>query len=86
MNVSLDDGRDTEWPAPFVKSHLPLSLGPPRLLDVCKVVYVARHPKDVCVSYYHHCRLMQVMDFTGDIEASSDRLILAGTSLHHRWF
>ena len=29
----------------FIKSHLPLSLLPRRLLDTAKVVYVARNPK-----------------------------------------
>ena len=29
----------------FIKSHLPLSLLPSRLLDTAKVVYVARNPK-----------------------------------------
>ncbi|KAF0290519.1 Sulfotransferase 1C4 [Amphibalanus amphitrite] len=37
----------------FVKSHLPLSLSPPRLLDTCKVVYLARNPKDICVSFFN---------------------------------
>ena len=25
-----------------------------------------RNPKDVVVSYEHHCRIMKVQDFTGD--------------------
>ena len=29
----------------FIKSHLPLSLLPHKLLDTAKVVYVARNPK-----------------------------------------
>ncbi|KAG7302516.1 hypothetical protein JYU34_012430 [Plutella xylostella] len=41
-------------PSPrFIKTHLPLSLLPPNLLDVAKVVYVARDPRDVAVSYYY---------------------------------
>ncbi|XP_026330970.1 sulfotransferase 1C4-like [Hyposmocoma kahamanoa] len=36
----------------FIKTHLPMSLRPPNLLDTCKVVYVARDPRDVAVSYY----------------------------------
>ncbi|CAK1581650.1 unnamed protein product [Parnassius mnemosyne] len=38
----------------FIKSHVPLSLLPPKLLDTCKVFYVARDPRDVAVSCYHH--------------------------------
>jgi len=41
---------------------------PPRLLDTCKVVYVARNPKDALVSYYHHHKLMRVQGFTGTFE------------------
>ncbi|XP_037074863.1 luciferin sulfotransferase-like, partial [Pollicipes pollicipes] len=52
----------------FVKTHLPLSMINPRVLDVCKVVYVARNPKDVCVSFFHHCRLLTHVDFLGDLQ------------------
>lgn len=37
----------------YVKTHLPLSLLPPALLDTCKTVYVARDPRDVAVSNYY---------------------------------
>ncbi|XP_076408573.1 sulfotransferase 1A1-like [Peromyscus maniculatus bairdii] len=44
-----------ETPAPrLLKTHLPLSLLPPSLLDQkIKVIYIARNPKDVAVSYYN---------------------------------
>ncbi|XP_063225199.1 sulfotransferase 1C4-like [Bacillus rossius redtenbacheri] len=51
------------------KTHLPLSLLPPALLDTCKVLYVARNPKDVAVSYYHHNRLLTVQGYQGDFPA-----------------
>ena len=41
----------------IIKTHMPIEMLPPNLLDTCKVVYVCRNPKDTCVSYYHHCRL-----------------------------
>lgn len=41
-------------PSPrFIKTHLPLSMLPPKLLETAKVVYVARDPRDVAVSYYY---------------------------------
>jgi len=40
----------------------------PRLLDTCKVVYVARNPKDTCVSTYKFFRLFRDLDFQGDVE------------------
>ncbi|KAI9555126.1 hypothetical protein GHT06_017641 [Daphnia sinensis] len=58
-----------EMPSPrIIKSHLPFYLLHPKLLDTCKVVYVARNPKDVIVSYFHHHQLMEVHGFVGDVE------------------
>lgn len=48
------------------KTHLPLSLLPPKLLDICKVVYIARNPYDVSVSFYHHNKRVRTHDFKGD--------------------
>jgi len=62
-------GGDPNRPSPrFVKSHLPMSMNNPRLLDTCKVVYVARNPKDTCVSYFKFFRLIRDLDFQGDLE------------------
>ena len=33
-----------------------------------QVVYVARNPKDVIVSFYHHHRLIPLHDYHGDFE------------------
>ncbi|XP_023934547.2 luciferin sulfotransferase [Bicyclus anynana] len=52
----------TEMPSPrFIKSHAPLSLLPPSLLENSKVVYMMRDPRDVAVSYYHHHKLIKMM-------------------------
>ncbi|KAK9884601.1 hypothetical protein WA026_007441 [Henosepilachna vigintioctopunctata] len=51
----------------IIKTHLPLSLLPKNLLTAgCKVVYVARNPKDVAVSFYHFHRLNRLLDFRND--------------------
>ncbi|XP_071550992.1 sulfotransferase 1E1-like [Panulirus ornatus] len=51
-----------------IKTHLPFSLLHPQLLDTTKVVYVARNPKDVVVSYLHHSRLLKCHDFKGSLD------------------
>ncbi len=56
-----------QMPSPrCIKSHLPLQMLPPSLVDTCKVVAVARNPKDCCVSFYHHERLISGQGYTGD--------------------
>lgn len=56
-------------PSPrFVKTHLPFAFLPPNLLDTCKVVYVARNPKDVAVSSYFHHKLTRDFDTTLSME------------------
>ena len=65
-------------PSRFIKSHFPLSLSPPRLLDTCKVIYLARNPKDICVSFYNHARRYKTVNFNGDLAAFAEHF-LAGT-------
>ncbi|XP_014474012.1 PREDICTED: sulfotransferase family cytosolic 1B member 1-like [Dinoponera quadriceps] len=54
-------------PSPrFIKTHFPLSLLP-EILDIgCKVIYVARNPKDVAVSWYYMSVGMKTQGFLGD--------------------
>nr|XP_031843272.1 sulfotransferase 4A1-like [Nomia melanderi] len=54
----------------FIKTHLPFRLLPRQLRTGEKkprIVYVARNPKDTCVSYYHHCRLLE--GYRGDFNS-----------------
>ncbi|KAL3272508.1 hypothetical protein HHI36_013984 [Cryptolaemus montrouzieri] len=51
----------------LIKTHLPLELLPPDLLEKgCKVIYVCRHPKDVAVSYFFLQKNSWNVDFQGD--------------------
>lgn len=51
-----------------IKTHLPFTMLPANLLKKAKVVYVARNPKDVVVSYYHHQRLVRSTDPSLDFD------------------
>ncbi|XP_030382070.1 sulfotransferase 1C4 [Scaptodrosophila lebanonensis] len=53
----------------FIKTHFPFSLLPPSVMEnKCKIIYVARNPKDVAVSYYHLNRLFRTQGYVGDFE------------------
>lgn len=60
----------TSMPSPrFIKTHLPFNLLPKQLRDgekKPKIVYVARNPKDTCISFYHHSVLVE--GFNGTFE------------------
>ncbi|XP_032675693.1 sulfotransferase 1C4-like [Odontomachus brunneus] len=54
-------------PSPrFIKSHFPFSLLPGILNVGCKIVYVARNPKDVAVSWYHLNMEIKTQGYLGD--------------------
>merc|ERR1712071_348807 len=59
----------------IIKCHLPFYLLHPQLLDTSEVVYVARNPKDVIVSYYYYHKLMDYQQFTGNIETFAEYFI-----------
>ncbi|XP_045445697.1 luciferin sulfotransferase-like [Melitaea cinxia] len=65
--LTIDDIR--KMPSPrYIKTHLPLSLLPLNLLDKTKVVYIARDPRDVAISFFHHNRLMRIMSQNTDFK------------------
>lgn len=47
----------------FMNAHLPIKLLPPSFAEKqVKTIYVARHPKDVVVSYFYHNQLVRFLD------------------------
>jgi len=52
----------------IIKCHLPVSMLPPSVLDVSKVIVIARNVKDACVSFYHHEKLLPHHAFTGSLD------------------
>lgn len=52
----------------FIITHLAQSLLPPSLLDTVKMVYVARDPRDVIVSFYYLNRLTEVIECDFDLK------------------
>jgi len=70
-----------------LKSHLPMEFLPPNLTKRCKVIYVARNPKDTCVSYFKHMQDMPGHGFVGEFsefaENFKDGLQMFGDYWHH---
>jgi len=49
----------------YIKTHLPFNLLPHQIQAherSPKIIYVARNPKDVCTSFYHHKVLTEAYD------------------------
>jgi len=51
-----------------IKTHLSFDLISSSSFNKAKVVYMLRDPRDVCISYYYHCRLFKNKGFTGTFE------------------
>jgi len=70
-----------------IKTHLPFEFLPPNLLEKCKVIYVARNPKDCAVSFYHHNVLITAHGFIGTFDEFmqyfKEGLHIFGSYWHH---
>jgi len=68
----------------FIKTHLPVPLLPEQLNEVKpKIVYVTRNPKDMCVSYYHYCKLIHGLH--GSFDEFCDLFIQGKTPIGPIW-
>ncbi|KAF7265623.1 hypothetical protein GWI33_020976 [Rhynchophorus ferrugineus] len=68
LNDSLQFVKDQKNPV-CIKTHLPYNLLPKQIQKRAKnpkIIYVARNPKDTCLSYYHHAKLLE--GYTGDFD------------------
>ncbi|KAK3884511.1 hypothetical protein Pcinc_011228 [Petrolisthes cinctipes] len=69
----------------IIKTHLPFTHLPPNLLETCKVIYMSRDPRDVCVSYYHFCRLIATYQFEGSFNDFVQSFIRGETYYGEVW-
>jgi len=71
----------------YLKSHMPyeLTLGVLPHTTQAKYIYIARNPKDVAVSYYHHMCAFKIFEFSGSWDEFFD-LYLAGRVPFGSWF
>jgi len=70
----------------LIKSHLPFNMLPKQLRNgekKAKIIYVAREPKDICVSYYHHRVTWE--SYLGTMQDSVEEFI-GGHCMHGPYF
>ena len=71
------------------KTHAPWPLFPcaeERLDPGTKIVFIARNPKDTCVSLFHHSTGIPAHRYSGDWAHFVDSIFLAGASEEGDWF
>ncbi|XP_069044481.1 cytosolic sulfotransferase 1-like [Lepisosteus oculatus] len=70
----------------LIKTHLPLQLVPPSFWEQnCRVIYVARNPKDNVVSYFHFDRMNFLQPEPGDWNSFLERFC-QGKMVFGSWY
>ncbi|XP_018876161.2 sulfotransferase 1C3 [Gorilla gorilla gorilla] len=70
----------------LIKTHLPSHLIPPSIWkENCKIVYMARNPKDCLVSYYHFHRMASFMPDPQNLEEFYEKF-MSGKVICGSWF
>ena len=87
---SVDQAKNAPSPRVF-KTHLPLEMLPPNLLDTCKVIFVSRSPKDCCVSFYNHYinvhagKLYSIPQFKGEFSDFAELFMKGMVEFGNYW-
>ncbi|KAH1009130.1 hypothetical protein HUJ04_001540 [Dendroctonus ponderosae] len=77
LQDSVEFVKNQKSPA-CIKTHLPFNLLPKDIqtgVKKPKIIYISRNPKDACVSYFHHSKLLE--GYTGNFNDFA-KLFLAG--------
>ena len=73
-------------PSPrIIKTHLPIEMLPPNILDVCKVVFVCRTPKDCCVSFYNHHMIINEYKLKGTFSDFAELFLRGSVEFGNYW-
>ena len=73
-------------PSPrVIKTHLPIEMLPPNILDVCKVVFVCRTPKDCCVSFYNHHMIINEYKLKGTFSDFAELFLSGSVEFGNYW-
>ncbi|XP_011706861.1 PREDICTED: sulfotransferase family cytosolic 1B member 1-like [Wasmannia auropunctata] len=69
----------------FIKSHMPFELLPTVVNSTCKIIYVARNPRDVVVSWYHFQKTNTHLGFQGTFEQFCNNFMSNHTMYSPYW-
>ncbi|CAB4057875.1 SULT1E1 [Lepeophtheirus salmonis] len=69
----------------IIKSHLLTPFLPKDLFNKSKVIYIMRNPKDVCVSFYHHEKLLKNHQYTGSFDEYAELFIQGKVAYGSYW-
>ncbi|KFM75512.1 Sulfotransferase 1C4, partial [Stegodyphus mimosarum] len=70
-------------PSP-IRSHLPFDMIP--YAKHAKYIYVARHPKDCCISLYHHTKMFPAYGFTDGSFDDFFKIFIRGETDYNDYF